>query len=150
MGKVNIEGCVLSPLKRIPKAGGSILHALKSSDVGYAGFGEVYFSSAEPGIASDWKRHKSMTLNLIVPVGEIKFVLFDQRKDSSTFGNSVEVILGTRNYSRLTIPPGIWLAFKGIAASESFLANVANLEHDPLEAERVPLNTLYFEEEGDL
>lgn len=150
MDKLNIEGCVLSPLKRIPKVGGSILHALKSSDVGYAGFGEIYFSSAEPGTVSDWKRHKNMTLNLIVPVGEIKFVLFDQRKDSSTTGNYVEVILGTRNYSRLTIPPGIWLAFKGIAASESFLVNVANLEHDPKEIERVPLKTFYFEDEGDL
>lgn len=150
MGELNIEGCVLSPLKRIPKVGGSILHALKTSDVGYAGFGEVYFSSAGPGVASDWKRHKRMTLNLIVPVGEIKFVLFDQRKDSSTFGNSVEVILGASNYSRLTIPPDIWLAFKGIAKSESFLANVANLEHDPLEAERAPLHTFYFDDKGDL
>ena len=75
MGGLNINGCRLSPLKVIPKAGGSVLHALKMSDVGYSGFGEVYFSSAGPGITSDWKRHKRMTLNLIVPVGEIKFVL---------------------------------------------------------------------------
>ena len=149
MGVININGCRLSPLKVIPKVGGSVLHALKMSDVGFSGFGEVYFSSAGPGITSDWKRHKRMTLNLIVPVGEIKFVLFDERIGSSTFGNFSEVLLGRENYYRLTVPPNIWLAFKGVSEVESLLANIADLEHDPLEAERLPLSAFNFERTGE-
>jgi len=148
MGLLNIEGCLLSPLQIIPKLNGSVLHGLKSSDDGFNGFGEVYFSSAGPGIFSDWKRHKRMTLNLIVPIGEVNFLLFDQRKGSSTCGNFAEVALGANNYCRLTVPPNIWFAFKGLAETESLLANVADLEHDPLEVERLPLSTFRFEGEG--
>lgn len=144
MVKLKIEGCLLTPLKKISKIGGSVFHALKSSDIGYNGFGEVYFSSTEPGVTSDWKLHKRMTLNLVVPVGKIKFVLRDQRDESSTFGNSMQVLLGSNDYSRLTIPPNIWVAFQGVAEHESVLANIADLEHDPSETIRKPLDTFDF------
>ena len=144
MGDLKIEGCLLTPLKKISKVGGSVFHALKSSDIGYTGFGEVYFSSAEPGVTTDWKLHKRMTLNIVVPVGKIKFVLFDQRDGSSTFGNSIQVILGSNHYSRLTIPPNIWVSFQGASEFESVLANIADLEHDPTEAIRKPLDTFDF------
>ena len=144
MGDLKIEGCLLTPLKKISKIGGSVFHALKSSDIGYTGFGEVYFSSAEPGVTTDWKLHKRMTLNLVVPVGKIKFVLCDQRDGSSTFGNSIQVLLGSNHYSRLTIPPNIWVAFQGVSEFESVLANIADLEHDPTEAIRKPLDTFDF------
>ena len=144
MVELKIEGCLLTPLKKISKIGGSVFHALKSSDIGYTGFGEVYFSSAEPGVTSDWRLHKRMTLNLVVPVGKIKFVLRDHRDGSSTFGNSIQVLLGVNHYSRLTIPPNIWVAFQGVAQFESVLANIADLEHDPSESIRKPLDAFDF------
>lgn len=141
MGDLKIEGCLLTPLKKIPKIGGSIYHALRRSDIGYTGFGEIYFSTIEPGVITDWKLHKRMTLNLVVPVGNIKFFLFDQRDGSSTFGDAVQVLVGPNQYYRLTIPPNIWVAFKGESKFESILANIADLEHDPNEIIRAPLNT---------
>jgi len=149
VGELKIEGCLLTPLKKIPKTGGVVLHALKSSDIGYAGFGEIYFSSAKPGIITDWKLHKRMTLNLVVPLGKIKFVLCDQRDGSPTFGNYIEVLLGPSHYYRLTVPPNIWVAFKGVSESESFLANIASLEHDANEAVRAPIEAFDFDRRGD-
>ena len=57
---------------------------MKETSAGYAGFGEAYFSQVDKGAIKAWKRHKKMTLNLLVPVGEIKFVLFDDREASNT------------------------------------------------------------------
>lgn len=130
---VDLPGVLLTPLKIIPSKLGAVFHALKASDPGYAGFGEAYFSSVLPGSIKGWKRHREMTLNLVVPVGEIEFQLFDSRSGP---GRTRAVTLSPTNYARLTVPPGIWVAFKGGSGStENILCNVANREHDPHEAE---------------
>ena len=74
-----------------------------------------------------------MTLNLVVPVGKVKFVFHDS-KDPKIFK---EVIIGENNYCRLTVPPGIWFGFCGIYCKPSLLANIADIEHDENEVERV-------------
>ena len=139
-----IEGCRIFPLKIIPKDGGQIRRGLRSSDLGYDGFAEIYFSSIDVGFTSDWKRHKRMTLNIVVPVGEIKFSLYDDRIGSVSYKNFLQVTLGENRYYRLTVPPNIWVAFKGLSEPNSMLANIANLEHDPDEADREPISKFDF------
>ena len=80
-----INGVKLSPIKQIVVPGGNVFHAMKNSDEGYNGFGEAYFSNIEPKAIKAWKRHKEMTLNLIVSIGTIRFVIYDDRKDSTSF-----------------------------------------------------------------
>ena len=52
-----MEGVTVHPLKHIVVPKGDIYHALKSTDEGYVGFGEAYFSQIEHGAAKGWKRH---------------------------------------------------------------------------------------------
>ena len=82
----NIEGLLLTPLKIIDVPGGAVLHGMKSSDPGYSGFGEAYFSRVEPGVIKAWKKHNLMTLNLVVCAGRIKFVVYDDRSGSTSNG----------------------------------------------------------------
>src|SRR6059058_200930 len=103
-----ISGIKITSLKQIPVPGGDVLHALKAADPGFAGFGEAYFSIIDPGIVKAWKRHREMTLNLVVPVGAIRFVIYDDRGGSATKGAFEEVVLSRENYCRLTIPPMLW------------------------------------------
>jgi len=139
-----IEGVVITPLKQIFHPKGDIFHGMKKSDDGFAGFGEAYFSTIVADDIKSWKKHKEMTLNLIVPVGEIQFVMYDNRENSETKGNYFSVILSKNNYHRLTVPPGIWMAFKGIGKTLNLLLNMANMEHDPDEIERKELNDLAY------
>lgn len=44
-----IEGVKLYSLKHIVVPKGDVYHALKSTDEGYVGFGEAYFSQIEAG-----------------------------------------------------------------------------------------------------
>ena len=67
----NLDGVMITPLKIIQVPGGDVSHAMKISDPGFAGFGEVYFSNIESGVVKAWKRHRQMTLNLVVSVGAI-------------------------------------------------------------------------------
>ena len=43
MGQVSLDDIIVTPLKKIPTGGGDVFHAIKNSDNGFNGFGEVYF-----------------------------------------------------------------------------------------------------------
>lgn len=145
MEQINIQGVELHPLKHIIVPKGDIFHALKSTDEGYAGFGEAYFSQIESGAVKGWKRHNRMTLNIIVPVGKIKFVVYDDRQGSATNGKFQEVILSPEsNYQRLTLAPGLWMAFQGMDKGPSMLMDIIPEPHDPSEADRKDIEEIKF------
>jgi dTDP-4-dehydrorhamnose 3,5-epimerase len=141
-----INDVIITPLKIIDVPGGDVLHAIKCSDEGFVEFGEAYFSMVEPKAIKAWKRHTRMTLNLIVPVGIIRFVIYDDRPESSTNGQFQEVTLSKqKNYCRLTVPPMVWLGFQGVDESPNILLNIASILHQLNEAERKDLKEFKFD-----
>lgn len=136
-----IEGVTLTQLKIIPGDSGFVLHAIRRTELSFCGFGEAYFSTIRKNAVKAWKRHHKMTLNLVVPCGEIKFVLYDDRQKSPTFGEIFEINLSRRNYMRLTVPPMVWMGFKGIGKEPNMLLNIADIMHDPDEIDRVDAYT---------
>ena len=140
-----INGVLVTPLKIIDTPGGDVMHAMKRSDDGYSSFGEAYFSTIEPGVIKGWKRHREMTLNLVVPVGAVRFIVFDNRLESNSFDLFQQVVLSTENYCRLTIPPMLWVGFQGIDDETSMLLNIANTEHDPDEVDHMDLKDIDFD-----
>lgn len=140
MGTVNLSVVLITPLARIPTPGGNVLHAMKQSDGGYAGFGEAYFSWVASGAVKAWKRHTRMSMNVIVPVGQVKFVFCLDGADAFR----VEEI-GVDRYARITVPPGIWFGFQGLAAPQSLVLNIANIPHDPNEVERLKLSDIKYD-----
>jgi len=144
MEQVNIEGVIVTPLKRIYHPQGDVFHGLKKSDSGYVQFGEAYFSTIIASQIKPWKKHTRMTLNLVIPVGKIRFVIFDDRHESNTKNNYFEITLSEENYCRLTIPPGVWMAFQGIGEYLNLLLNIADIEHDPQEIERCELSRFTY------
>jgi len=141
----NINGVLLTPLKIIDTLGGNVLHGMKLDDPGYSGFGEAYFSTIESGVVKGWKRHRQMALNLVVPVGAVRFVIYDDRLDSSTYRMYQEVTLSINNYyQRLTVPPMVWMAFQGVGGKENMLLNIASIRHEPNEADRKSVEEIPF------
>ena len=136
MDTITIDGVHLTPLKQIFHPKGDVFHGMKKSDPGFHGFGEAYFSTIHPHDTKPWKKHLRMTLNFVIPVGQIRFVLYDDRPQSPTSGSFMDITLGEGNYQRITIPPGIWVAFHGVGRGLNLLLNLADLEHDPEEVER--------------
>ena len=130
---------IIKPLKKIHLEDGDVLHALKSSENEFYGFKEAYFSSIKPNKIKAWKRHHRMTMNLIIPVGRVHFNFYD--KDKMILVNT---IIGDDNYARITVPPMIWFGFKGLSSNTSYILNISNELHDPLEIERKPLSFLKF------
>ena len=68
-------------------------------------------------------------------------VLYDNRKDSTTHKNLLEIILGRPdNYFRVTIPPGVIYSFKCLSKPNALLVNCTDIEHDPAESFIISLN----------
>ena len=144
MDEIDIEGLILTHLKKIHHPKGDILHGLKKSDAEYSSFGEAYFSTINNGEIKGWNKHKMMTLNLIVPFGEVTFVIYDKRESSRSKGKFFKVTLSQANYQRLTVPPGLWLAFKGKSNYINLILNIADMEHDPDEIEKIDLDKISY------
>jgi dTDP-4-dehydrorhamnose 3,5-epimerase len=134
-----LDGVILTKLKRIYDSKGDVFHAMKEGDIGFSGFGEAYFSTVNQDCIKGWKKHLRMTLNLVVPVGKVEFVIYDENKKK--FSN---VKLSQENYQRLTIQPGLWIAFKGIE-EYNILLNLANIRHDPDESVNIKINDILYE-----
>ena len=134
-----MDGAILTPLKKIYNQEGDIFHAMKKNDNGFDGFGEAYFSTINKGSVKGWKKHTKMTLNIIVPIGPIKFAVYNEIN-----GEFFSVVLSIENYQRLTIKSGYWLAFKGIDEN-NILLNLASIEHDPEEVISVDLNKISYD-----
>ena len=138
MGIISLDDITITTLRQIEVKGGNVLHGMKSNDIGYNGFGEAYFSWVKKDNIKAWKLHERMTLNLIVPIGRIRLVFVIQSQPEKF---RVEEI-GSNNYSRISVPPGIWFGFMGISSQDSLLLNISNIIHDPNEVIKENLN--YF------
>ena len=139
MVKSGIDSIKVEPQKVIPANGGDVFKIINLFDSDFYGFGEAYFTTVLPNHIKGWKKHKTMTLNLVVPIGEVKFVFAED--DAIKF--RVENI-GSSCYNRITVPPNIWFAFKCVSNVSSLVLNIANIIHDPYEVETCNLDNFNF------
>ena len=141
-----ISGVIVSKLRELEAPGGNVYQSMSAMDPGYKGFGEAYFSTINGGEIKSWKLHKRVTLNLTVIRGLVRFVLVDLGLRPNLIKGTNEFILGRGlNYSRLTVPPGLWMAFQGISPGENIILNIIDHPHDPAESERRPIEHFYFD-----
>ena len=135
MGTMPLAAIRVTPLSRIETAGGDVLHAMKQNDAGFVGFGEAYFSWVAVGAVKAWKRHLKMAMNVVVPVGQVRFVF---RLVNANGGDEFRVEeIGVDRYARITVPPGIWFGFQGLGTPQSLVLNIASIPHDPNEVVRL-------------
>jgi dTDP-4-dehydrorhamnose 3,5-epimerase len=131
-----IDGVVITPLRQIVDERGKVMHMLRKDSPVFQSFGEIYFSTVNPGAIKAWHIHRIMTLNYAVPHGLIKFVLHDDREGSPSRGKTQEIYLGPDNYCLVTVPPLVWNGFKGLGTGPAVVANCATIPHDPAEIDR--------------
>lgn len=143
MGSVNLNSIVLSQLSRIETVGGDVLHGIKKTDNGYYGFGEAYFSWIFAGHIKAWKRHNLMTMNLIVPFGNVRFVFCVQNKEENNNNEYRVEEIGENRFMRITVPPGIWFGFQSLSP-KSLVLNVSDIVHKSTEVDRVSISHFHY------
>ena len=131
-----IDGVRITELRQIVDERGAVLHLLRNDAPEFLGFGECYCSEILPRMVKAWKRHHIQTQNLAVPIGRVRMVIYDDRKDSITQGQVQIIELGRPDqYCRLQIPPKLWYGFTCCSEHTALIINCVNIPHDPAESE---------------
>ena len=130
---------ICTSLKNIKVKNGNVLSGLKKNDIGFNGFGEAYFSSIKYNKIKGWKKHKNTTMNFIVPIGNVKFIIFDE-KNNKFYKEKI----GEDNYKRLTITKNLWFGFMGLSKKNSIILNIINKIHNPNETKNLDLNKIDY------
>ena len=120
----------LTNLKQIPVDGGDVYHIINSDSIGFRGFGEVYISFVKAGCKKGWKMHKEMTLNLVVPIGEVHF------KFELDNGEFLEHNISPNNYQRITVRPNTWFCFQNKGNEDAMVLNFSDIHHQENEVIR--------------
>lgn len=118
-----IDGVKTKKLRVLPDERGRLMEMLRADDDLFIRFGQVYLTTAYPGVVKGWHYHKKQTDNMVVVKGMMKIVLFDARKDSPTHGEVNEFFMGEHNPLLLQIPPLVYHGFKCISVEEALVIN---------------------------
>jgi dTDP-4-dehydrorhamnose 3,5-epimerase len=119
-----IEGVIVKKLRVIPDERGRLMEILRADDELFKGFGQVYMTTAYPGVVKGWHYHKKQFDNMAVVRGMMKIVLYDGRKDSATHGQINEIFAGEYNPVLVHIPPFVYHGFKCVSLEEAQVVNI--------------------------
>lgn len=106
------------------------MELLRSDDDIFVRFGQVYMTTAYPGVVKGWHYHKKQIDNFVVIQGMMKIVLYDNRPDSPTRGEINELFMGDYNPMLLSIPNLVIHGFKCISQNEAIVINCPTEVYD--------------------
>jgi len=89
----------------------------------------VYQAMIRPGRVKGWVYHKLQSDRIFVLSGYSKYVLWDIRPQSPTFGMINEIQLSERNRGLLLIPPYVVHAVQNVGQTDSVFINLPTLPY---------------------
>ena len=126
-----IQGVAIKKLKVIPDERGRLMEILRSDDPFFNKFGQIYLTTAYPGVAKAWHLHHQQVDNLTVVKGMAKFVLYDGRENSPTRGEINEFFVGEHNPVLVSVPTDVYHGFKCISEDECLVINIPSEVYHP-------------------
>ncbi len=119
-----IDGVKVKNLKVISDERGRLMEILRSDEDLFTKFGQVYMTTAYPGVVKAWHYHKHQTDNMSVVKGMMKIVLYDDREGSKTKGEVNQFFVGEYNPILVSIPEMVYHGFKCISETEAIVINI--------------------------
>jgi dTDP-4-dehydrorhamnose 3,5-epimerase len=121
-----IDGVAARRAKVIGDERGRLGEIMRADDPWFEKFGQVYFTTTYPQVVKAWHYHKKQTDHFYVIKGTVKMALYDERKDSPTYGMVNELYLGEQCPGLVRIPPGVQHGWMCVGPSEAYIVNVVS------------------------
>jgi dTDP-4-dehydrorhamnose 3,5-epimerase len=145
----DIKGVEIKDLVSHPDNRGFFREIFRSNDSVFSGgiFGQWSHSKMEKDVVKAWHYHHLQTDWWYVPIGVIKTVLIDFRKESPTYGAKMEILMGSISESSIEnvrsacvrIPPGVLHGCR-VETLEAHLFYITSQPYDPNEEGRYPFD----------
>jgi len=138
-----IDGVLLKQLRVIPDERGWLMEILRCDDEIFQQFGQVYLTTAYPGVLKAWHYHKKQTDNFTCIHGMMKVALYDARQESPIQRNIVELFIGEKNPVLVSVPPGVYHGFKAVGDMTAFFVSIPTHPYNYAEPDeyRLPPDT---------
>ena len=125
-----IDGVKVKDLKVMTDDRGLLMEMLRSDDPDFQGFGQVYVTKVNAGVAKAWHYHKKQTDHFVCVGGLAKVALFDDREGSPTHGETNVFEIGWGNQQMVVIPPGVYHGFMPANDEPAFIINIPTELYD--------------------
>jgi dTDP-4-dehydrorhamnose 3,5-epimerase len=103
----------------------------------------VYQFTIRPGKAKGWHVHRLHDDRIFISQGELKVVLYDDRRDSPTHGMINELYRSELRRSLMVIPRGVFHAHVNVGSADALLVSMPTRGYDHASPDvfRLPLDT---------
>ena len=125
-----IDGVKVKKLKVIPDDRGRLMEILRSDDEIFEKFGQVYMTTALPGVIKAWHWHRLQDDNFTCVHGRMRLTLYDARKDSPTHGEVNEFVIGPDDPALIHIPKLVYHGFKCVSDCEALVINTVTIPYN--------------------
>jgi dTDP-4-dehydrorhamnose 3,5-epimerase len=125
-----IDGVRIVRLKRVVNARGHLTEVQRKDDEHYVGFGQAYVTCTLPGVTKAWYRHHQQIDQIALISGAATVVLFDDRPDSPSAGQTVQCALSDESPALVQIPPGVWHGFRAGGPAPLYLLHLNSIAQD--------------------
>ncbi|MFA5253009.1 MAG: dTDP-4-dehydrorhamnose 3,5-epimerase family protein, partial [Phycisphaerae bacterium] len=125
-----IDGVKARRAKVLCDERGRLGEIMRADDPFFEKFGQVYFTTTRPGVVKAWHWHKKQTDHFYVAKGMVKIALYDERKDSPTYGIVNQLYLGEHCPGVVRIPPGVQHGWMCVSDTEAYIMNVVSEMYD--------------------
>jgi dTDP-4-dehydrorhamnose 3,5-epimerase len=143
MPQTLIDGVRTRPTRLNADERGFLMEIMRPDWDVFQKFGQVYVTSAYPGVVKAWHYHKKQWDHFVCVRGMMKVALYDSRDGSPTKGVVNEFVIGERNPTLVKIPPLVYHGFKCIGNEEALIVNVPTEMYNYTEPDefRLPADT---------
>ncbi|MFH1478622.1 MAG: dTDP-4-dehydrorhamnose 3,5-epimerase family protein [Candidatus Omnitrophota bacterium] len=135
-----IKGVVVKKLKVIPDDRGRLMEILRSDETIFERFGQVYMTTAYPGIAKAWHYHKLQDDHFTCINGVMRLALFDSRETSPTYKEIDEFTISIEEPMLVKIPKLVYHGFKCVGDKEAIVINVPTMPYNYKEPDEYRLD----------
>jgi dTDP-4-dehydrorhamnose 3,5-epimerase len=130
--KTLIDGVVVKKLSVNCDERGRLMEMIRADDkvLKDLQFGQVYMTTAYPGVVKAWHYHKKQTDHFVCVKGMMKVVLYDSREGSPTKGVVNEFFMGEHSPILVEIPKHVYHGFKCVSETEAMVINYTTQCYD--------------------
>ncbi len=106
------------------------MEILRSDEPIFQKFGQVYMTTAYPGVAKAWHYHKLQDDHFTCISGVMRLALYDSREDSPTYKEINDFVVSLDNPILVKIPKLIYHGFKCVSDIEAIVINVPTMTYN--------------------